>query len=63
MLQKDIPIYYEWVGITTGYVTAQMRARVSGYLLSQEYTEGAFVKAGICCSDRRPPVPGRRRSG
>ena len=31
VLQKDIPIYYEWVGITTGYVTAQMRARVSGY--------------------------------
>ena len=29
-----------------GYVTAQMRARVTGYLMSQEYTEGAFVKTG-----------------
>jgi len=46
VLQKDTPIYSEWVGITVGYVTAQMRARVTGYLMSQEYTEGAFVKTG-----------------
>jgi RND family efflux transporter MFP subunit len=46
VLQKDVPIYSEWVGITVGYVTAQIRARVSGYLMSQEYTEGAFVKTG-----------------
>jgi membrane fusion protein, multidrug efflux system len=46
VLQQDIPIYYEWVGITVGYVTAQIRARVTGYLMSQEYTEGAFVKTG-----------------
>jgi multidrug efflux pump subunit AcrA (membrane-fusion protein) len=34
VFQQDIPIYAEWVGITVGYVTAQMRARVSGCLLS-----------------------------
>src|SRR5919197_2577961 len=46
VVQKDVPIYSEWVGTTVGYVTAQIRARVSGYLMSQEYTEGAFVKTG-----------------
>jgi RND family efflux transporter MFP subunit len=46
VVQKDVPIYSEWVGTTVGYVTAQIRARVSGYLMSQEYTEGSFVKTG-----------------
>jgi multidrug resistance efflux pump len=32
--QRDVPIYGEWVGTTVGYVTAQIRARVSGYLVS-----------------------------
>ena len=64
VVQQDVPIYSEWVGTTVGYVTAQIRARMSGYLLSQHYTEGAFVKSrGPVVSDRPPPVPGRRRSG
>jgi membrane fusion protein (multidrug efflux system) len=46
VVQRDVPIYSEWVGTTVGYVTAQVRARISGYLMSQHYTEGAFVKAG-----------------
>ncbi len=45
-VQKDVPIYREWVGTTTGYVDAQIRARVQGYLLSRHYTEGSVVKAG-----------------
>lgn len=44
--QKDVSIYGEWVGTTAGYVTAQISARVSGYLLSQQYKEGSRVKAG-----------------
>jgi len=44
--QKDVPIYGEWVGTPVGYVTAQISARVSGYLLSQQYKEGSRVKAG-----------------
>ena len=40
-----MPIYGEWVGTTVGYVTAQISARVSGYLVSQTYKEGARVKA------------------
>ncbi len=46
VVQKDVPIYQEWVGTTAGYVDAQIRARVQGYLLSRQYTEGSFVKAG-----------------
>jgi multidrug efflux pump subunit AcrA (membrane-fusion protein) len=46
VVEKDVPIYGEWVGTTVGYVTAQISARVSGYLVSQNYKEGTRVKAG-----------------
>jgi membrane fusion protein (multidrug efflux system) len=46
VIQKDVPIYGTWVGTTVGYVTAQIRARVSGYLVSQNYKEGTQVKRG-----------------
>src|SRR5215510_13583503 len=46
VVQKDVPIYSEWVGTTVGYVTAQVRPRITGYLMSQNYTEGSFVKTG-----------------
>jgi RND family efflux transporter MFP subunit len=45
VIQKDVPIYGEWVGTTAGYVDAHIRARVQGYLLSLHYTEGSVVKA------------------
>jgi membrane fusion protein (multidrug efflux system) len=44
--QRDVPIYGEWVGTTVGYVTAQIRAHVQGYLVSQNYKEGTVVKKG-----------------
>ena len=46
VVEKDVPIYGEWVGTTVGYVTAQISARVSGYLVSQTYKEGTRVNAG-----------------
>ena len=45
-LQRDEPIYAEWVGTLDGFVNAQVRAQVTGDLLRQRYTEGAPVKAG-----------------
>ena len=45
VIQQDVPIYGEWVGTTVGYVDAQIRARIQGYLLSRHYTEGSVVKA------------------
>ena len=46
VIQQDVPIYREWVGSTVGYVSAQIRARVTGYLVSQNYQEGRAVKTG-----------------
>ncbi len=43
---QDVPIYQEWMGSLDGFVNAQIRAQVSGYLLSQNYKEGSFVKKG-----------------
>lgn len=43
---QDVPIYKEWIGTLDGFVNAQIRAQVSGYLLSQGYTEGSEVKKG-----------------
>src|SRR6266850_593542 len=44
--QKDVPIYSEWIGTLDGMVNAEIRAQVTGYLLSKNYTEGSFVKKG-----------------
>src|SRR5690242_3639723 len=44
--QRDVPIYAEWVGTTVGFVNAQVMPRVQGYLLKQDYRDGAYVKSG-----------------
>ena len=44
--QRDVPIYSEWIGTLDGFVNADIKAQVSGYLVKQEYTEGTFVKSG-----------------
>ena len=42
--QKDIPIWKKWVGTLYGLVDAQIKPRVTGYLLRQTYKEGSLVK-------------------
>ena len=44
--QRDVPIVREWIGTLDGMVNAAIKAEVSGYLLSQNYTEGSFVRKG-----------------
>ena len=44
--QKDVPIWKEWIGTLDGLVNAQIKPQVTGYLLRQTYTDGAFVKKG-----------------
>ena len=44
--QKDVPIFGEWIGTLDGYINADVRAQVTGYLLKQGYQEGAFVRKG-----------------
>jgi len=43
---RDMPIFQEWIGTLEGMVNAQIRAQVSGYLLTQNYAEGSAVKKG-----------------
>jgi RND family efflux transporter MFP subunit len=42
----NVPIFEEWIGTLDGYVNAQIRAQVTGYLLTQNYAEGSEVKKG-----------------
>src|SRR5262245_776044 len=44
--QQDVPIHSEWIGTLDGMVNAEIRAQVAGYLRTQRYTEGSFVKKG-----------------
>jgi RND family efflux transporter MFP subunit len=44
--QRDVPVYREWIGTMDGMVNAAIKAEVSGYLLSQDYAEGSFVRKG-----------------
>jgi RND family efflux transporter MFP subunit len=44
--QRDVPVCREWIGTLDGMVNAAIKAEVSGYLLSQDHTEGSFVRKG-----------------
>src|SRR5262244_2048356 len=46
VIQKDVPIYSQWVGALEGNVNAIIRAEVTGYLIKQNYQNGDFVKKG-----------------
>jgi len=46
VVQKDVPIYQEWVGNMTGNIDADIRPKVDGFLLTRLYREGSFVKKG-----------------
>ena len=42
--QKDVPVYGEWIGTLSGQVNADIKAQVTGYLLSRKYQEGSYVR-------------------
>jgi membrane fusion protein, multidrug efflux system len=44
--QRDVPVYGEWIGTLTGQVNADVKAQVTGYLLTRNYKEGSFVRMG-----------------
>lgn len=46
VVQKDVPIYDEWVGALDGSINAVIRPQVTGYLISQNYREGMQVNKG-----------------
>jgi RND family efflux transporter MFP subunit len=46
VIQKDVDIRQEWVGNMLGNIDANIRPKVEGFLLSQDYKEGSFVDKG-----------------
>src|SRR5712664_3472761 len=43
---RDVPVYSEWVATLDGYVNAQIRPQVSGYIIRKPYKEGSLVHEG-----------------
>jgi RND family efflux transporter MFP subunit len=43
VIQRDVPVYHEYLATLDGYVNAQIQPQVSGYLIKQNYLEGAVV--------------------
>ncbi len=43
---RDVPVYGEWVATLDGYVNAEIRPQVSGYIIKQNYKEGSLVHKG-----------------
>jgi RND family efflux transporter MFP subunit len=46
VVQRDVPVFQEWIGTTQGNVNAEIRPQADGYLLRRVYTEGSFVNRG-----------------
>jgi membrane fusion protein (multidrug efflux system) len=46
VVQKEVPIYREWVGTMAGNVDAEIRPKVEGFLLARLYSEGSLVAKG-----------------
>ena len=55
-VQKDVPIYLEFVGQTRGAKEVEVRSRVEGYLDTVNFEEGSFVRKGqlLYTIDPRP---------
>jgi membrane fusion protein, multidrug efflux system len=43
VVQRDVPIYQEWVAQLNGQVNADITPKVQGYLMKRNYSEGFFV--------------------
>lgn len=46
VVQRDVPVYQEWVATMDGLVNATILAQVQGYLIRQNYKEGDLVRKG-----------------
>jgi RND family efflux transporter MFP subunit len=44
VIQQDVPVYHEWIATLDGYVNAIIQPQVAGYLIQQNYREGALVR-------------------
>jgi len=46
VIQRDVPVVSEWIGSLDGFVNAEIRPQIEGYVLKQEYREGFLVHEG-----------------
>jgi membrane fusion protein (multidrug efflux system) len=44
--KKNVDLDSVWIGTTVGYVNAEIRPKIQGYLLEQTYRDGSVVKMG-----------------
>src|SRR6266481_5342655 len=44
VVQRHVPVYHEWIATLDGFVNAIIQPQVSGYLVQQNYREGALVR-------------------
>ena len=52
--QRDVSVYGEWVSSLDGTITAQITPQVTGYLVKQDYQDGAYVHKGQVLFDIDP---------
>src|SRR2546430_6312 len=52
VVERDVPISVEYVGTLVGYINAQIRVRVAGHLVSQDYKEGSQAKLAAVAAAR-----------
>ena len=57
VVQKDVPIYSEWVATLDGYVNAQIQPQVTGYVIRQTYKVSSFVPQGATIPFQIDPRP------
>jgi membrane fusion protein (multidrug efflux system) len=46
VVRKDVNIEQDWVGTMLGNIDADIRPKVDGFLLTQLYSEGSYIKKG-----------------
>lgn len=44
VIQRDVPVHQEYIATLDGFVNAVIQPQVSGYLIKQNYREGALVR-------------------
>ena len=61
-IKQDVAIESEWVATLDGYVNAEIRPQVSGYIISQDYKEGTPWSAKDKCYSKLIQGPSRQCS-
>jgi membrane fusion protein (multidrug efflux system) len=57
IVQRDVPLFQESVGTVAGYVDAEIRARVRGFLEKQLYKDGGKITEGQLLFTIEPTEP------